>query len=164
MIDSRMSSFWESKLRMPSVSRRMVRGARSPKPPASKVSRRAMAFWPTWISREDLTCSRWRLTCRASVIIATSAIFIFRRAQPIPLKGTQLKGILLVDYDNDGWLDIIGYGQGLRVWRNRGKAGFEDVTGDLGLEKIGSVDALVAADFDNDGDTDLILSSTKGLQ
>src|SRR4029077_2958456 len=32
------------------------------------------------------------------------------------------------------------------------------------LDKIGPVDDLVAADFDNDGDTDLILSTTNGLQ
>src|SRR5439155_22100179 len=82
----------------------------------------------------------------------------------IPLKGLQPKGILLADYDNDGWLDVIAYGNELRVWRNLGKAGFEDMTARLGLDKTGAVEALVAADFDNDGDTDLILSSAKGLQ
>lgn len=81
----------------------------------------------------------------------------------IPLNGFKVQGLLLVDYDNDGWLDIIAYGDGLRVWRNLGQAGFTDVTKVLGLDKIGPVDALVAADFDNDGDTDLILSSTNGL-
>ncbi len=81
----------------------------------------------------------------------------------IPLNGFKTSGLLLVDYDNDGWLDIIAYGNGLRVWRNLGKSGFADVTAALGLDKTGPVDALVAADFDNDGDTDLILSSTNGL-
>lgn len=82
----------------------------------------------------------------------------------IPLNGFQPKGIVLVDYDNDGWLDVIAYGSGLRVWRNLGHAGFADVTAALGLDKTGPVDALVAADFDSDGDTDLILDTPKGLR
>ena len=84
--------------------------------------------------------------------------------EKLSLKGLQLKGLLLVDYDNDGWLDIVAYGSGLRVWRNLGKAGFSDVTASLGLDKLLGVESLVAADFDQDGDTDLILSTGGGLQ
>ena len=87
-----------------------------------------------------------------------------QQSRNLELNGLQAKGILLVDYDNDGWLDIIAYGNDIRVWRNLGKAGFADVTAELGLDKIGQVDSIVAADFDNDGDTDLILSSPTGLQ
>src|SRR5262249_23769135 len=72
----------------------------------------------------------------------------------LPLKGLHAKGISLMDYDNDGWLDVIAYGDGLRVWRNRGAAGFADVTGELGLSKVLQVDSIVAADFDGDGATD----------
>ncbi len=82
----------------------------------------------------------------------------------IPLDGLRVKGLLLVDYDNDGWLDLIAYGNGVRAWRNLGKRGFADVTKELGLDKITSADALVAADFDNDGDTDLVISGLTGLQ
>ena len=83
----------------------------------------------------------------------------------LPLRGLRVKGLLLVDYDNDGWLDVIAYGQnGVRVWRNVGHKGFADVTAELGLDQIASADAMVAADFDGDGDTDLITSSTHGLQ
>lgn len=82
----------------------------------------------------------------------------------IPMKGLQPKGILLADYDNDGWLDVIAFGNGLRVWRNLGKENFSDVTARLGLAKLDQIDALVAADFDNDGDTDLILSTPTGLR
>jgi tetratricopeptide (TPR) repeat protein len=82
----------------------------------------------------------------------------------LPASGLHPIGILLVDYDNDGWLDIIAWGNGIRVWRNLGTAGFLDVTADLGLDKIGPVDSLVAADFDGDGDTDLIASTPAGLR
>ena len=82
----------------------------------------------------------------------------------IPLAGFQVRSLLLVDYDNDGWLDIIATGSGVRVWRNLGQAGFADMTVALGLDKVGPVDALVAADFDNDGATDFIVSTAGGLQ
>lgn len=82
----------------------------------------------------------------------------------VPFRGLPIKGILPVDFDNDGWLDVIAFGNGLRVWRNAGKAGFLDVTTDLGLEKIPAAEALVAADFDHDGDTDLIIDTGSGLQ
>lgn len=82
----------------------------------------------------------------------------------LPAAGLKAKGLLLVDYDNDGWLDVLAYGNGVRVWRNLGKAGFEDVTASLGLNHVGPVDSVVAADFDNDGDTDLVLSTQAGLE
>jgi tetratricopeptide (TPR) repeat protein len=58
-----------------------------------------------------------------------------KQSVALPLQGLQVKGLSLIDYDNDGWLDIVAYGSGLRVWRNRGQAGFEDVTIALGLAK-----------------------------
>lgn len=82
----------------------------------------------------------------------------------LPAAGLQAKGVLLLDYDNDGWLDVLAYGNGLRVWRNLGKAGFQEMTGSLGLDKMGPVDSVVTADFDNDGDTDLVVSTPAGLQ
>lgn len=82
----------------------------------------------------------------------------------IALKGLQPAGLLLVDYDNDGWLDLLAFGSGVRVWRNVGKRNFEDVTAALGLHKTGPVDDVVAADFDQDGDTDLVMASGAGLR
>lgn len=79
-------------------------------------------------------------------------------------KGLKPKGILLLDFDNDGWLDILAFGNGVRLWRNLGKAGFEDVTASVGLNAVGPVDSVAPADFDNDGDTDLVFSSPAGLQ
>ena len=82
----------------------------------------------------------------------------------LPLNGLKATGIRLLDYDNDGWLDVLVYGSGLKLWRNLGHAGFADVTAELGLQNVGEVDGVAAADFDNDCDTDLVLSTPKGLK
>ncbi len=64
----------------------------------------------------------------------------------------------LVDYDNDGWLDVVVAGAGVRVWRNVGQAGFKEVTTELGLGALGgaAVASVEAADFDGDCDTDFV--------
>jgi tetratricopeptide (TPR) repeat protein len=85
----------------------------------------------------------------------------------IPTGGFTVTGLALVDYDNDGWLDICAWGNGLRVWRNLGQSGFQETTAELGLDKLvqGSVDEVAFADFDNDGDTDFLVSvAHRGLQ
>ena len=82
----------------------------------------------------------------------------------LPLSGFQVKSLLLLDYDNDGWLDVAACGNGVRLWRNLGKRGFQDVTAATGLDKLGAVESIAAADFDQDGDTDLIVGTPGGLQ
>ena len=130
------------------------------------VQTNSPADWPhgTLIATGDLDND-----LRPDLIIAgpgeITVVFGAEKPQAhIPLQGWQVRGIQLIDYDNDGWLDLVAYGNQIRVWRNLGKAGFEDVTVKLGLDKTGEVEAVAAADFDNDGDTDLVLSSTNGLQ
>lgn len=82
----------------------------------------------------------------------------------LPSQGLQVKTILLLDYDNDGWLDVAACGNGVRLWRNAGKSGFQDVTSATGLNKLRAMESMVAADFDQDGDTDLVTSAPDGLQ
>ncbi len=82
----------------------------------------------------------------------------------LPLGKLQPVGLILLDYDNDGWLDLLAFGNGVRVWRNAGKRGFQDVTAVLGLDKTGPVDDVALADFDQDGDTDLVMASATGLR
>ena len=78
----------------------------------------------------------------------------------LPINLPKLASITLVDFDNDGWLDILLAGQGLQMWRNLGDGNFANVTAKLGLDRLiaGQVESVVAADFDQDCDTDLAVS------
>jgi hypothetical protein len=78
-------------------------------------------------------------------------------------------GAVMFDYDNDGWLDIFTvhgdahheYVQENTLMRNRGDGKFEDVSDRSGQhfkEKYVGRGAAWA-DFDNDGDIDLIISN-----
>lgn len=148
--------------------------ARDGQPPAFFPKQRAGSFAATnppanWPAGSVIAVGDLNNDLRADLVVAgehdLKIIFGGPGEQTIiPLNGFKPKRILLADYDNDGWLDVIAYGDGVRVWRNLGKAGFADVTAALGLDKIGPVDALVLADFDNDGAPDLILSTTNGLR
>ncbi len=81
-------------------------------------------------------------------------------------------GIAALDYDNDGWIDLAAVGETqdgrgeVRLFRNLGGQGFKDVTADLGLDavKLSSPRALVAADFDGDGATDLLVTQNSTAQ
>jgi hypothetical protein len=76
----------------------------------------------------------------------------------LPMRVPGLTTLKLLDYDNDGWLDLIAAGDGVRVWRNLGDGKFADMTAKLGLDKLGAARVIdvVAADLDQDGDTDLV--------
>jgi hypothetical protein len=79
-------------------------------------------------------------------------------------------GIAVLDYDNDGWLDIFqvngatleGVPKGLEaishLYRNRRNGTFEDVTFKSGLRQSGWGQAVCAGDFDNDGQEDIFVS------
>ena len=83
--------------------------------------------------------------------------------QPVllPISGTLPSKLKLMDYDNDGWMDILAYGDGgLLCWRNRGLEGFESATQKIGLEGLiqGGITDLAKGDIDGDCDSDLILT------
>jgi Flp pilus assembly protein TadD len=82
----------------------------------------------------------------------------------IPFTNDQISTIAMIDYDNDGWLDICSIGNEVRLWRNLGPSGFEEKTKATGLDKIapGSVASMAFADFDQDGDGDFIFALKKG--
>jgi tetratricopeptide (TPR) repeat protein len=85
---------------------------------------------------------------------------------PLPLQGALRGwGVTTIDIDNDGWLDLAAIvetaaGPQVRVFRNRGNGTFEDVSHALGLDSIAlkAPRGLIAADVDNDGAADLIVT------
>ncbi len=77
-----------------------------------------------------------------------------------------------IDYDGDGWLDILLVGGGkfrgretepveaLRLYRNNGDGTFTDRTEEAGLAGIRAYGfGITVADYDNDGDQDFFLST-----
>ena len=82
------------------------------------------------------------------------------------------------DYDNDGWLDIFvaGYASDIelvakdylgipndgarpRLYRNDGAGGFEDVTEQVGLDRVSQTMGANFGDLDNDGFPDIYLGT-----
>jgi len=89
---------------------------------------------------------------------------------PLPISdATRGWGVTAIDFDNDGWIDLAviletAHGAELRMLRNLGDQGFEDVSTKLGLDKIKLQDprSLIAADVDGDNDSDLVVSQLGG--
>ena len=70
-------------------------------------------------------------------------------------------GVALLDYDNDGLLDIFvvsGKGGSNRLYHNDGNDRFTDVTKKMGLTSDGWGQGVCAGDYDNDGYTDLFVT------
>ena len=150
---------------------------RSNEPPLLLIKERGGPLVPTnspaaWPVATSLATGDLNNDLRADVVMAASnslECFFGGTAEhtSIPTGNFRVKALALVDYDNDGWLDIVAAGEGVRVWRNLGRAGFRETTQQVGLDKFGQtqINSLAAADFDRDGDTDLLLDvGTEGLR
>jgi tetratricopeptide (TPR) repeat protein len=92
---------------------------------------------------------------------------------PVQLPETSLAhafGIVALDYDNDGWVDLAAVGETkdgrgeVRLFRNLGPDGWKDVTADVGLDNIQLKEprAIIAGDYDDDGAVDLLITQNHG--
>lgn len=72
-------------------------------------------------------------------------------------------GACFLDYDGDGWIDILlpagGTQGGVSLYHNLGKGKFEDVTRKAGLDPSLHGVGCTAGDYDNDGFTDIALTT-----
>lgn len=79
-------------------------------------------------------------------------------------------GVILDDFNNDGWIDIIASSWGMsgqiRIFINDLKGGFEEKTENTGLKGLVGGLNLVQADYDNDGFLDfyVIRGAWRGLE
>jgi hypothetical protein len=83
---------------------------------------------------------------------------------------TNGSGVAFLDYDNDGWIDILllngtrleGFPKGkeptIKLYRNKRNGSFEDVTVKAGLRSAGWGSAICVGDYDNDGYEDFFLT------
>lgn len=87
---------------------------------------------------------------------------------------TMIAGVAVIDYDNDGWPDIFVANGGEipslrktdpsfhnRLFRNDQHGGFTDVTAKAGLAGRSYSMGVAAADYDNDGFTDLFVTGVR---
>ena len=84
------------------------------------------------------------------------------------LAETSSGGVALIDYDNDGWLDIFVVsgtrfdgappGTTNRLYRNNHDGTFTDVTDKAGLRRTGWAQGVSVGDYNNDGRLDLFVT------
>ncbi len=82
-----------------------------------------------------------------------------------------IESLLAADLDNDGAIDLLGYGPGgFAFWKGDGKGGFTAVpalapAAAAGAPGAGAVSAFAAFDFDIDGDLDLAMAAAgRGIE
>jgi hypothetical protein len=131
----------------------------APESPPQVIERRATAVAVNDLNNDGLLDVAW-LTHKDEDTV--EVIFSDPALRPIDDSRAVGDELALLDYDNDGFLDVLLAGPGgLRLWRNLGAAGWRDATVETRLDAIaapatGRVRVSVA-DVDHDGDPDLLL-------
>ncbi len=112
---------------------------------------------PGWVSFTDIA---------SKAGLRTKTVFGGEKTKRYILETTG-GGVAFFDYDNDGWLDIFlvngtrfpsQAGSTSHLYRNKRDGTFEDVTRRAGLQRSGWGQGVCAGDFDNDGNTDLLVT------
>jgi hypothetical protein len=138
----------------------------------------AVAFWPALPGGQSATPARPALASAWFVDVAAPSGLFFRHTNGASasrhLHEIMSGGGLLVDYDNDGWLDAFVVDGGSltdaavasrvrhRLFHNRGNGTFEDVSAASGIAHRGYGMGPCAADYDNDGFVDLFVTALGG--
>ena len=120
---------------------------------------------PDWPVARALTTGDFNNDLRTDVALVTGDGIELRFGglkdpRRLDAHGHQIEQVRALDYDNDGWLDIVAWGStGLHLWRNQGTRGFLNTTTALGLASFQTkhILHLAAADFDGDCDIDWII-------
>jgi hypothetical protein len=135
---------------------------------------------------EDLFITNWMAQMNVVYVNAGDGTFEDRRGPtglgPPSLAKTGF-GTAWIDYDNDGWLDLLAANGGVarieaqaranepfplrmtsQLYRNLGNGRFEDVSGRAGGAFASMAVSRGAAfgDLDNDGDTDVVIANAAG--
>ncbi|PYT29632.1 MAG: hypothetical protein DMG57_10960, partial [Acidobacteria bacterium] len=129
----------------------------------------ALAFWETSPAAVDPI--QFELAKAPGLDFTSNSGATARKYQP----QTMLAGVALLDYDNDGLLDIYFVNgatmPGLakddktyfnRLFRNNGDGTFTDVTARAGVQGRGYNIGVAVADYDNDGYEDLFVAAVRG--
>jgi hypothetical protein len=86
------------------------------------------------------------------------------RSSGLAVPATATQTAVWADIDNDGYLDLfIANERGPnQLFRNKGDGTFEDISHSAGVDRSAFSKGVVAADYDNDGYTDLYVSNFSG--
>ena len=142
--------------------------------PAKKHSQTVIGKQPTNTAASAVSEIEFEDTIKSSNIKFTLRNSISPQRYSIE---TMMGGVALLDYNNDGLLDIF-FTNGAafpslekanpdyynRLFRNNGDGTFTDVTESAGLKGIGYSMGVAAADYDNDGFVDLYVTGVNASQ
>ncbi len=101
----------------------------------------------------DIYLAHWSQS--ALLLNGGAAVFVDVTATHLPVQGAT--GALAGDVDNDGDIDLIGWGGAIFLHLNQGYGSFLDATAQIQLPPSTSVSQAELADFDQDGDLDLVV-------
>ena len=94
-------------------------------------------------------------------VAAKSGIDHIWKQQARPMRNLEAFGVgcAFLDYDDDGWMDILLVASPHpRLYHNRGNGTFEETTTSAGLDKItGDWKGVAVGDYDSDGRLDIVL-------